>query len=136
MKLLEDGFMDVRSVSGQVNVARLTSVRKNSGRISLPVSRSQGPYAQFKYVRGVPMNSRGAGVSLHRLRILNTLIDGIVRRAEASSDIYHNPEKTSEASRQAMINQYASQLHRALNATPYGVSLSGYSRGALVNALA
>ncbi|MDC7234518.1 MAG: hypothetical protein PQJ58_14895 [Spirochaetales bacterium] len=127
--------MELRSVSGQVNIAQLANISKNSGRISLPVSRALTPYAQFEYVKGVPSSSSNGSVPLHRLRVLNTLINGLV---SSQSDPFRamDPDKMSDESVKALIDQYSSQLHSALNTpAPYGAAGGSYSSGALVNVL-
>ncbi|MDA3956394.1 hypothetical protein [Oceanispirochaeta sp.] len=128
--------MELRSVSGQVNVAQIANMKPNSGRISLPVSRAQSPYAQFKYVQGVPTKSPGGSVSINRLRVLNTLINSIVTRSE-NPGLHPEISKMSDESVKALIGQYSSQLHSALKAsTPYAAAGSAYTGGSLFNVLA
>lgn len=129
--------MELRSVSGQVNIAQIANMHKNSGRISLPVSRGMTPYAQFKYVQGVPSSSSSAGgsVPINRLRVLNTLIKSLVSN-QSDPVKAQDPSKMSNESIQALIDQYSSQLHSALNTpTPYSTAGASYSNGALVNVL-
>lgn len=126
--------MELKSVSGQVNIAQIANMRPHSGRISLPVSRAQSPYAQFKYVQGVPSSSPGGSVPINRLRVLNSLINGLVSKAE-HPELSPDISRMSDQSVKALINQYSSQLHSALKAsTPY--SGTAYSSGSLFNALA
>jgi len=128
--------MELKSVSGQVNIAQIANMRPNSGRISLPVSRAQSPYAQFKYVQGVPSNSPGSSVSINRLRVLNTLINGLVSKAE-NSGVQYDMNKMSDQSVKALIDQYSNQIHSALKAaTPFNAAGSVYSSGSLFNVLA
>ncbi len=128
--------MELKSVSGQVNIAQIANMRPDSGRISLPVSRAQSPYAQFKYVQGVPSNSPGSTVSINRLRVLNTLINGLVTKAENPVRQYDS-NNMSDQSVKALINQYSSQIHAALKtATPFSAAGSVYSSGSLFNVLA
>lgn len=127
--------MELRSVSGQVNIAQIANMQKNSGRISLPVSRAMTPYAQFEYVKGVPSSSSGGSVPINRLRVLNTLINSLVSN-QSDPVKARDPSKMSEESVKALIDQYSSQLHSALNSpTPYGASGVSYGSGALVNVL-
>jgi hypothetical protein len=127
--------MELRSVSGQVNIAQIANMQQNSGRISLPVSRAMTPYAQFEYVKGVPSNSSGGSVPINRLRVLNSLINGLVSN-QSDPVKAQDTSKMSEESVKALIDQYSSQLHSALNSpTPYGASGVFYGSGALVNVL-
>jgi len=128
--------MELKSVSGQVNIAQIANMRPNSGRISLPVSRAQTPYAQFKYVQGFPSSSPGSTVSIDRLRMLNTLINGLVSKAENPEGQY-NMDKMSDQSVKALINQYSSQIHTALkSSSPYRAAGSAYSSGSLFDVFA
>ena len=129
--------MELRSVSGQVNVAEITSMRQNSGRISLPVSRAQSPYAQFKYVKGVPSSNSRGSVPIHRLRVLNTMINGLVKKASTSHALPEKESNMSDESIKALIDQYSSQLHSALKSSTaaYVPAASGYSGGAVLNVL-
>ena len=125
--------MELRSVSGQVNIAQIASMGQNSGRISLPVSRAQTPYAQFKYVQGIPSSRSEGSVPLHRLRVLNTMINGLVKKSATPQFI---PEKEmSDESIKALIDQYSDQIHSALNSTTaaYVPAASGYTGGAVLN---
>jgi hypothetical protein len=132
---LEDGVMELRSVSGQINIAEIANMKPNSGRISLPVSRAQSPYAQFKYVQGFPSNSPGGSVSINRLRVLNTLINSLVQKAE-NPQFQNELSKMSEESVNALINQYSGQIHTALkSATPYTTAGAAYNSGSLLNVL-
>jgi hypothetical protein len=125
--------MELRAASGQVNIAQLISARTNSGRINIPVSRAQSPYAQFKYVQGVPASSKGHAVPVNRLRILNNLIDSLVQLKE-SNTIQPKVSHLSDEAIDAMITQYAGKLHDAVStpSIPYSPGL-GYSTGSLVN---
>ncbi len=57
------------------------------GRMEFPVSPSQAIYAQFRYVEGVP--SEQGGVSLDRLRILDSLIAEINAHRAAGTPPVH-----------------------------------------------
>ena len=125
--------MELRAASGQFNVAQLMSARSSSGRISVPVSRAQSPYAQFKYVQGVPTSSKGRAVPVNRLRVLNNLIDSLVGQKDSSS-VKPKLNGLSDKAIDAMISQFANKLHNAVSTSgvPYAAPL-GYSSGSLVN---
>ena len=48
-----------------------------SGRMSVPVSPSSFIYSQFKHISGVPAPDGISGVSINKLKILDTLIEQI-----------------------------------------------------------
>lgn len=125
--------MEVRAASGQINVAQLMSARSSSGRISIPVSRAQTPYAQFKYVQGIPTSNQGRAVPMNRLRVLNNLIDSLVTKKETAAT-RPNLSHLSNKAIDAMIDQFAGELHNAVSApaVPYAGSLA-YSSGSLFN---
>jgi len=125
--------MELKSVSGQINIAQIAGMRKDSGRISLPVSRAMTPYAQFKYVKGIPSSSPGGSLSIDRLRVLNNLINSLVG-SQGNPVLAKDSGKMSDQSLKALIDQYSSQLHSALNASgSYGVANISYTSGSLVN---
>ena len=125
--------MELRAISGQVNIAQLMSMRSSSGRISIPVSRAQSPYAQFKYIQGVPAASQHKAVPLNRLRVLNSLIDSLVSLKEGNRTPA-NMSDLSDKAIDAMISQFSEELHNAVTApaVPYNISGS-YATGSLVN---
>ncbi len=55
------------------------------GRACFPVPANQVLYSQFKYVAGVPSDKGQNGVSIDKLKILNTLIEQLVRMKEENS---------------------------------------------------
>ena len=61
-----------------VNAARVRNLR---GPISVPVEPVYTIHAQFKHIHGVP--SRGAGVPLFKLRVLDNLIDRLLAYRES-----------------------------------------------------
>ncbi len=128
--------MEMRSASGQINIAQLMSMRNSSGRISIPVSRVQSPYAQFKYVQGVPAATQGHAVPLNRLRVLNSLIDSLVSLKDGNVS-RTNTSGLSDKAIDALIDQYAGKLHTAISsqAGPYTAG-TPYTTGSLVNVTA
>ena len=128
--------MEMHSATGQINIVQLMSMRNSSGRISMPVSRIQSPYAQFKYVQGVPASSQGHAVPLNRLRVLNNLIDSLVSLKDGNVSRVKTSGLSDKAI-DALINQYAGELHTAISsqAGPYTAGAS-YTTGSLVNVTA
>lgn len=83
----------------------------SSGRTLVPVKASQYVYSQFQYVAGYPAPNGQGGVSIDKLKILNTLIDQLVTmkqknippKMEAQGDI-------SDKQIDALIKQYQEQI--------------------------
>ena len=61
-----------------LNVIRIQNMQ--DGRISVPVNPAHAVYARFKHVLGVPSND--GGTPLFRLRVLDNLIDRLLRYSE------------------------------------------------------
>ena len=64
-----------------LSYAAMTSISAG-GRAYLPVDTKQVVYSHFQYVSGVPCNKDQNGVSIGKLKILNTLIDQLVKMRE------------------------------------------------------
>jgi hypothetical protein len=60
-----------------LNVSQIQSLE---GRISVPVEPVYTAYARFKHIQGIPAS--GGGISLFKLRILDTLIDRLLSLRE------------------------------------------------------
>ncbi len=73
------------------------------GRASVPVPPSQVIYAHFRYVKGFPSDSGEGGVSIDKLRILNSIIDQLVSM------------KTTEAQKAKVSQTAAAELNTKLN---------------------
>lgn len=92
-----------------------------SGRVAVPVSPSQLPYAYFKNVAGVAGPSTSV-YSLDKLTILNTLIERLrSSRRDARSTRESDGLGLSEERIDALIQQYGKELHNAMvsDALPY-----------------
>ena len=61
-----------------LNVVRIQNMQ--DGRIAVPVNPAHAVYARFKHVLGVP--SQNGGAPLFRLRVLDNLIDRLLRYSE------------------------------------------------------
>lgn len=105
--------MDTR-ISNEIPYSYLINASVSAGRVSIPVSPAQLPYANFKHVGGVASGSFSA-YSLDKLRILDTLIDRLKAARngqEREEDLRSDPR--SEAELDALIQHYGGKLHEAL----------------------
>ena len=94
------------------------------GRMSLPVEPSSYVYSHFKHVSGVPASEGEGGVSINRLKIIDTLIEQIARMKREPEPMFsfQEEEQENEMRINAMIDQYHNQLRnlQAANANnPY-----------------
>jgi hypothetical protein len=93
-----------------------------TGKLYVPVNPGAVIYAQFDHISGVAANSGQYGVSISKLQILNSLIDGLsALKNKPKSDV-----DTTISDRQAdvLIKQYQQQMAQALltPAAPYILS--------------
>jgi hypothetical protein len=61
-----------------LNVIRIQNMQ--DGRVTVPVNPAHAVYARFKHVLGVP--SQNGGTPLFKLRVLDNLIDRLIRYSE------------------------------------------------------
>jgi len=105
---------EILPLSSEVNAAF-------SGRVGIPVQKSQAIYAQFEHVFGVPTEG---GVSVDRVQVLNALIE---RLASIKRDRGQRPEPARDFGGltpellDARISQFRDQLKSAASipAAPY-----------------
>ena len=84
------------------------------GRAYLPVDSKQVVYSQFQYVAGVPRTEDQSGVSIGKLKILNTLIDQLVRMRESEQHdklLANQTDKGDEQTLDMMIDYVSSKIH-------------------------
>ncbi len=95
-----------------------------SGKLFVPVNPSAVIYAQFDHISGIAAGKGQSGVSISKIRILNTLIENLTR-------IKADPSKESRAvqitDKQAdvLIKQYQEQIAQAVQASQAQFSLAG-----------
>jgi hypothetical protein len=80
------------------------------GRMSLPVSPSAYIYSHFKHVSGIPAPEGVRGVAINRLKILDTLIEQLVRLRKQPEPSWGAAGETSEGRLDALIEQYEKQI--------------------------
>jgi hypothetical protein len=107
----------------------------SGGRAYVPVKPSQFVYSQFRYVAGVPAKAGQEGVSVDKIKILNTLIDQLVsmRQKGVESKLSERGDM-SEGQINALIQQYQDQVKTAIASSaslPYKPSMP--AMGMIVN---
>ena len=82
-----------------------------AGKLYVPVSRSALLYSHFDHVSGVAAGNGQQGVSINKIRILNSLIDHI-------SAIKNQPKQSitdiSDDQAQVLIEQYQKQIQQTV----------------------
>lgn len=96
-------FSNAYSYSGAIGSA--------TGKLYVPVSRSALLYSHFDHVSGVAAGNGQQGVSISKIRILNSLIDRL-------SAIKNQPKESiqdmSDDQAQVLIEQYQKQLQQTV----------------------
>lgn len=128
--------MEFGSVRGSlVNPHQLIRATYSQGKISLPVAREYSLYARFKHVQGVPSDEGGGAVSLKRIVVLNSLIEGLSQKR--SQQAFGLMPGDSEERLDFLTEQYSRELHMAVNSSPaLFVRNSSAHSGSLINLVA
>ncbi len=108
------------------------------GRAYVPVAPNQFVYSQFRYVAGIPARGGQQGVSVDKIKILNTLIDQLVSMKQKNiQPKLAEKGEMSDNQINALIDQYQEQV-KAVTAIaselPYKPSMP--STGMVVNLVA
>ncbi len=87
-----------------------------AGKLYVPVSKSALLYSHFDHVSGIAARSGQEGVSISKIRILNSLIDRL-------SAIKNQPKESitdiSDDQAQVLIEQYQKQIQQTVAQQPY-----------------
>jgi hypothetical protein len=81
--------------------------------MSLPVASSAYIYSHFEHVSGVPAGEGSRGVTVNRLKILDTLIEQLARLKKQPEPSWGAAGQTNENRLDALIEQYENQLRSA-----------------------
>ncbi len=109
------------SAIGNINAFSYGSSMASSpamGKLYVPVSKTALLYSHFDHVSGVAASSGQNGVSISKIRILNSLIEHMsaIRNEVPQTVTDISPERAD-----ALIKNYSQQLQQALQ-TPYILS--------------
>jgi hypothetical protein len=120
--------MSFGGAAGQISSLQITRFSRSGHRMSVPVRPSQTVFAQYRHISGTPASSGQSTVPLSRVQLLNSLIDNLQRIKKTPG---YSPEmaKTSPERAEALIKQYASELHQAMKAAPVPFGTMGGSSG-------
>jgi hypothetical protein len=92
------------------------------GRVSVPVSPSSYIYSHFRHISGTPAPEGVEGVSVSKLKILDSLIEEIVRLRAMPEPSYGAQGESPEERFSSMVEQFQEQVRKAQaanTATPY-----------------
>ncbi|MDR1177236.1 MAG: hypothetical protein LBK64_00260 [Spirochaetaceae bacterium] len=84
------------------------------GRMSLPVAPSSYIYSQFEHVSGIPAPEGVRGITISRLKVLNTLIEQLQQIKKNPLPVPQNQgENPGDERIDALIEQYENQIRQA-----------------------
>ena len=120
--------MSFGGAAGQISSLQITRFSRSGHRMYVPVKPSQTVFAQYRHISGTPAVSGQHTVPLSRVQLLNSLIDNL---RKMKSDPAYSPEvaKTSPERADALIQQYASELHQVMKSTPVAFGTLGSASG-------
>lgn len=123
--------MSFGGAAGHISSLQISRFTRSGHRMSVPVRPSQTVFAQYRHISGTPASTGQNTVPLSRVRLLNSLIDNLKKMKK---DPAYRPElaKTSPERADALIQQYASELHMAMKSTPEAFGTLGGSSAGLV----
>lgn len=102
---------------GNMNAISYENIVTNSssfGKLYVPVSKSALLYSHFEHVQGVTAQAGQAGVSISKLRILNSMIEHVSTKGELPSDL----GKLSDSDIDNLIKNYSQQIKKVAQ-SPY-----------------
>ena len=120
--------MDFGGAAGHISSLQIARFTRSGHRVSVPVRPSQTVFAQYRHISGTPASSGQRTVPLSRVQLLNSLINNLQKiKSDASYDApaASTPERTD-----ALIKQYAAELHQAMKSIPEAFGTLGGSAGA------
>ncbi len=129
--------MEIRAISPEtIPLVNIVAARVNTtSTVSVPVDPDALLYARFKHISGVPATDGDQGVSIERLRILDSLIDRLVA-TNGQKAYVRDVRGMSPNEAETLISRYEQELHSALRASrpePYRDSAAA---GILLNLVA
>ncbi len=87
-----------------------------TGKLYVPVNRNSLVYSHFDHVSGVAAGAGQRGISISKIRILNSLIDRI---SAIKNQPVESVTEMSDGQADALISQYQQQIQQAVAQTPY-----------------
>lgn len=86
------------------------------GKLYVPVNKSSLLYSHFDHVSGVAAKSGQQGVSISKIKILNTLIDSLSSMKNQPKELV---TEISNEQADVLIKNYQEQIRQAATQTPY-----------------
>ncbi len=87
-----------------------------AGKLYVPVSKSALLYSNFDHVSGIAAKSNQQGVSISKIRILNSMIE---RLSALKNEPKQSVTDISDESAEVLIKQYQEQIKQTIKTQPY-----------------
>ncbi|MCK5735675.1 MAG: hypothetical protein KAH21_04310 [Spirochaetaceae bacterium] len=120
--------MSLGTIAGNISSLQISRYSRTGHRMTVPVKPSQTVFAQYRNISGTPASSGQSTVSLSKVQLLNSLINNL-EKMKHSPGYNSETSKTSPERADALIQQYASELHQVMKSTPVAFGTSGGSSG-------
>lgn len=121
--------MRVGNAAGQISSYNIVKLSRSGDRMAVPVRPNLTIYAQYRHIFGRPAGEGQHAVPLSRMRILNSLIHSLRELNKEPSPGPANTDRNGPAS-DALIQNYAAELHRAVANVPESFGTLPGSAGA------
>lgn len=113
----------------------------SSGVLNVPVKPSAVIYSQFDYVRGVSAKSGQNGISVDRIRILNSLINQLVSMKKSKSADENELSQLTDEQKDKLIETYQKEIEREVAAAQvqpasYGIAGLMPETGSVISIMA
>ena len=120
--------MSFGGAAGHISSLQISRFTRSGHRMSVPVRPSQTVFAQYSHISGTPASTGQSTVPLSRVQLLNSLIDNLQK---LKRDPGYSPDmaKTSPERADALIKQYATELHQAMVSSPAAFGTLGGASG-------
>ena len=103
------------TLSKTLSLPNLVKAKYSSGRINVPVDPNHSLYARFKHVKGVPSGKNGRGVSIVKLKTLDTLIDRLAKMKK-DVEVPRNFTSLSQGEVDSLLRKIEEQYRSTLTA--------------------
>lgn len=105
--------MVVSSANSTVHLSNIIRAQYANGRISLP--QNGGLFTRLRHVQGVPSQWHDGGYSVSKLRMIDLLVERLVRlKGEHAAGASGGTVTGAETNVDALLNDYAAQVSSAL----------------------
>ena len=93
-----------------IPISTIMDAGRGSGSVVLPVSTNSFSYSNFKHIKEIPSQNSSGGYSVSKLRIIDNLIDRMIKLKGESFPVDDGAGLSSE-NMDILIEMYSQELH-------------------------